>query len=226
MQISIRLYRQHDMDLIRMYMNKSFKFTSEMKNALISFANNTPYQIITPNDTLPEYQGYLKTSIMLNIGINEKKNPEVIVLLRKIKNGQRNAFIKTVMRSSMDKLPVSAYFIGDGIIMSKETALSMEEKGETVEGNSALVNKLNKPAAKTEKQIIKETKPKRESVNLDPLSSKTPVKNTTPEADLIPTIGSDGNLANNDILNPISNGTHTPDTEINDTFDALTALSY
>ena len=55
MQISIRLYRQHDMDLIRMYMNKSFKFTSEMKNALISFANNTPYQIITPNDTLPEY---------------------------------------------------------------------------------------------------------------------------------------------------------------------------
>lgn len=34
MQITVRLYRQHDMDLVGLYRTKDFKFQRHMKNAL------------------------------------------------------------------------------------------------------------------------------------------------------------------------------------------------
>lgn len=140
MQIPIRLYRQHDMDLIRMYMNKSLRFTAEMKNAIISYANGKPYSIqIT--DSPPDYRGYLKISIMVHVSIDEKKYPEVTALFDKIKKGQRGSFIKALTRRCMTVIPLSTFFVGDGIIMSIEEAIKLEENGFVVEGNSLLVNK-------------------------------------------------------------------------------------
>lgn len=139
MQIPVRLYRQHDMDLLRVYMNKSIRLTVEMRNALIAYANNKPYSIYVV-DSPPDYKGYLKPSIMIHVSIDDKKHPEVISLLEKLKKGQRCAFIKTLTRRYMTELPLSAYFKGDGIIMSKEVALMLEEKGYEVEGNNLLIN--------------------------------------------------------------------------------------
>ena len=127
MQVTIRLYRQHDMDLIRMYMNKAIRFTEEVKRALIAYANGKIYTI-SITDSTPSFQGYLKTSILMHVSIDAKKNPEVITLFSRIKPGQRNAFIKTVTRRSMSELPLSAYFAGDGIIMSRSEANFNEQQ--------------------------------------------------------------------------------------------------
>lgn len=188
MQIPIRLYRQHDMDLIRMYMNKTIRFTAEIKNAIIAYANDKPYRIqIT--DSPPEYKGYLKTSIMVHISIDEKKHPEVLTLFNKLKKGQRCAFIKTLTRRYMTELPLSTYFNGDGIIMSKAVALKLEENGYTVEGNSLLVNK-DIP----QKQTVKT--PENDPAKAEKKTKPIPIEKETTKPTIV------ANTKGNDLLNP------------------------
>lgn len=168
------------MDLIRMYMNKSIRFTAEMRNAIIAYANNKPYSIqIT--DSTPEYKGYLKTSIMVHVSIDEKKHPEVLDLFSKLKRGQRCAFIKTLTRRYMTELPLSIYFSGDGIIMSKAAAIKLEEEGFVVEGNSLLVNK-NIP--KDQPANLHENEPEKAEKKADVTPAKEDARQTSPVADI------------------------------------------
>lgn len=50
MQITVRLYRQHDMDLVGLYRTKDFKFQRHMKNALKAYAEGKDYRINHPGD--------------------------------------------------------------------------------------------------------------------------------------------------------------------------------
>lgn len=170
MQIPVRLYRQHDMDLIRVYMNKSLRLTAEMRNSLIAYANGKTYSIPF-SDSPPEYRGYLKTSILVHILVDEDKHPEIISMFNKLKRGQRCAFIKTLTRRCMTELPLSTYFSGDGIIMSKREAAYLEERGAKIEGNSLLVNEVTPKASK---EIQKRYQGSKDKVNhtLTPLHNQ------------------------------------------------------
>lgn len=116
MQKTIRLHRQHDMDLISLYRVKGFNFTHEMKSALRACANGTDYKIRVPKQ---DYRpGYIKRSIHLHISLDPKKDADIIGLLGDVRQGQGNAFMKAVFRNCLEYIPFRAYGKGSGFAMS------------------------------------------------------------------------------------------------------------
>lgn len=116
MQKTIRLHRQHDMDLISLYRVKGFNFTHEMKSALRACANGTDYKIRVPKQ---DYRpGYIKRSIHLHISLDPKRDADIIGLLGDVRQGQGNAFMKAVFRNCLEYIPFRAYGKGSGFAMS------------------------------------------------------------------------------------------------------------
>ncbi len=171
MQITVRLYRQHDMDLIGLYLTPGFKFTTEMKNALIAHVKGNDYRISAPT-TPSGYKGYLKRSIMVHLSIDRNDYHDVYKVLEALKDGQRNAYIKTIMRMSIDRMPLFSYMSGDGITMNRSTAEDVNEKPK------------EKPAATPKPKTSKTTKPVQQTQKtVEPLPDPEPdnsTKETTP----------------------------------------------
>lgn len=121
MQVTIRLYRQHDMDLIHMYRQDSFRFASEMKKVLISYVNGQIYSPVIPEGEpsggyIPKYH---QTHFLLND--KDPKQKEAIDLLYSLKKGMRNSFLKALFRSCLSYLPLDSFVDGDGMVMRKAT---------------------------------------------------------------------------------------------------------
>ena len=120
MQKTIRLHRQHDMDLISLYRIEGFRFPFEMKQALRACATGKTYRIRVPKQ---EYKrGYVKRSILLHISLHEGVDDDIIQMLRNVKQGQCNSFMKAVFRNCLDYIPFQAYGKGSGFSMSLEEA--------------------------------------------------------------------------------------------------------
>ena len=136
MQITMRLYRQHDMDLLNIYYNKAFPFTTEIKNALRAYKEKQDYKI--PVNNIPiQFKGYVKSHILIHINLNPKKESDIIELLSQIQARQRNAFIKAVLRQSMTTIPLESFMRNDNLIMNYEVAYKMEEEALTAESTAS-----------------------------------------------------------------------------------------
>lgn len=122
-KITIRIHRQHDMDLMSIYRNKSYHIAKEIKKALIAYANDAVY-VPTEVDVNNEIDGYVPTSAIVHITLSEKKDDErkALELLSHIKYGYRCSFIKAVFRSSLPYLPLLAYSDNSGFVMAKSKA--------------------------------------------------------------------------------------------------------
>lgn len=120
MKVTIRLHRQHDMDLFSIYRTKSYHIGREMKRCLIAYAKMEPY-------TPPEFnmddivEGYIPTSRIIHIELNPKKVDEAaaIELLNHIRRGYRCSFIKALFRSSLSYLPLLAYSDDSGFVTKR-----------------------------------------------------------------------------------------------------------
>lgn len=120
MEKTIRLHRQHDMDLISLYRVEGFSFAKEMKQALHACAAGKEYKIHVPKE---DYRpGYIKKSLHLHIFLDPKKDADILKLLSTVRKGQGNAFMKAVFRNSLDYIPYRAYGTGSGFAMSIEEA--------------------------------------------------------------------------------------------------------
>ena len=149
--VTIRLYRQHDMDLISLYMNDAFDFAKEMKNAVAAMVANKPYTI-----EVPEYKAeriYLRRMYLVHIYLHTE-DAEIRKKLNEIRVGQICSFFKAAMRACLSSFPYGAYFGGDGFTMSKaeETKLVNKERQKKYEDN-----KKKKTEAKPKKEA--EVKP-------------------------------------------------------------------
>ena len=124
MMKTIRLYRQHDMDLISLWLNPDFDFTTEMKNAVKAVLHNKPYIV-----KIPEYaprKGYLRRAVMLHITFAD--NDPDWEMINEAKKGQCNSFFKAAMRTCLDRFPYEAYFSGDGVMISRTEVDKAEAK--------------------------------------------------------------------------------------------------
>lgn len=122
-KITIRIHRQHDMDLMSIYRNKSYHIAKEIKKALIAYATDAVY--VPPEvDANNEIDGYVPTSVIVHITLSEKKDDErkALELLSHIKRGYRCSFIKAVFRSFLPYLPLLAYSDDSGFVMAKRKA--------------------------------------------------------------------------------------------------------
>lgn len=148
-QIPIRLHRQHDMDLICLYRIKSFHLGRELKRSLVSYANESPYEVEMPQQD-PE-EGYVPTSSLLHIVLDDEKpeEAEAIKLLDDIKNGYRCSFIKSVFRGKAPYLPLIAFANGNGFVMKKDdTSATIRKMQRTAIKNKTVVDDSKKVSQK------------------------------------------------------------------------------
>ena len=150
MRVTVRIHRQHDMDLMSIYRNKAYHIAKEFKKTLVAYANGKIY--VPPEiDFDNEIEGYVPTSAMIHINLSETNEADAaaIELLKHIKNGYRCSFIKAVFRSSCVYLPLLAYSDDSGFVMAKERIVVKDTLAEKIEA-----------AKKEEEKVIKAKEPK------------------------------------------------------------------
>lgn len=121
---TLRLHRQHDLDLITLYRASGFSFSKEVRRILIAYVNGEPYEPpeIDYNDV---DLSYLPTTIQYHITLNPKdpKEQAVLDMLKdEVKYGYVNAFIKALIRAYIPKIPFIGYGVDNGFITRRITA--------------------------------------------------------------------------------------------------------
>lgn len=97
MMITLRLYRQHDLDLITLYRHPTFSLPIAIKNALISYVRGKPLYIKQPtpykitNEKIPKI-------VQMHISLDNKFDTDIINWLKNIKEGYRNSLLKNIVR--------------------------------------------------------------------------------------------------------------------------------
>lgn len=95
MQIEVKMYYYHDLDLVSLYRNGCANFRVASKEALKAFTDGRIFRFTcsAPCRNLkarPVYRFYIK--------LDESKDASIIQMLGRIQKGYRNSFIKMVLR--------------------------------------------------------------------------------------------------------------------------------
>lgn len=119
MIVTVRVYRQHDMDLMTLAFDKSFHLGREMKRALVAVANKESYNGTTSDYLGADTSGYVPKSIREQISLNpaDPREKRAIDLLSEIKHGYRCSFIKALFRQSVLFTPLVGYTISSNFAM-------------------------------------------------------------------------------------------------------------
>ena len=125
MIVTVRVYRQHDMDLMTLAFDKSFHLGREMKRALVAVANKEAYNGTTSDYLGTDTSGYVPKSIREQISLNpaDPREKRAIDLLSEIKHGYRCSFIKALFRQSVLFTPLVGYTISSNFAMRHNVAL-------------------------------------------------------------------------------------------------------
>lgn len=97
--ITVRLYKLHDFDLIYLYKNLRFPIKEAMKRALIAYVRDEPVFFQVPvthvkNDELSNIK-----HAQFHIKLSEEEDADVIQYLSTLKRFYRNSFLKNLLRS-------------------------------------------------------------------------------------------------------------------------------
>lgn len=135
MQVTVRLYRQHDMDLVGLYRTKDFKFQMHMKNALRAYAQNKTYRIEHPGDE-DIRKGYVPKIVQIHIYLNPGKDGDSISMLKTIRTGYRGAFLKALFRKYLNDEFLDAYKDRKDLIFNaEEDSLEPKENAENFQNS-------------------------------------------------------------------------------------------
>ena len=98
MDITVRLYKLHDFDLIYLYKNLRFPIRDAMKKALISYVRNEPVFFDFPIE-IPESDKLIDIkSSQFHIKLDENTDKDIILYLSGLKRFYRNSFLKNLLR--------------------------------------------------------------------------------------------------------------------------------
>ncbi len=237
MQITMRLYRQHDMDLLNIYFNKAFPFTTEIKKTLRAYKEKRNYKIPVDNTSI-QFKGYVKPHILIHINLNPKKDTDIIELLSQVQARQRNAFIKAVLRQSMTMIPLESFMRNDDLIMNYEVAYKMEEEALATE-NATPKPEIKKapidrpqvqkstPAKPVRPKVAQVTRPVEHDVpaQQNTMSVATPISQVDPVTAPAP-IEEETHMYSNEFDDdPFSTPSNTQEDDA-DLFATLTALAH
>lgn len=146
MQITVRLYRQHDMDLVGLYRTKDFKFQRHMKNALKAYAEGKDYRINHPGDE-DIRKGYVPKIVQMHIYLTVEQDADAISALKTIREGYRGAFLKALFRKYLNNEPLEAYKDRKDLIFNAEE--DYLEAPEEAAGNKKEYDKSRKDFGKS-----------------------------------------------------------------------------
>ena len=99
MNVIVRLYWQHDLDLVALTLHPMFEMGKWMKKAMIAYAQrDEEFHIPLPPEMPPEKPLENCDAHFALDSKNEIEN-EVIKILQQFRNGQRNSVIKLIFRN-------------------------------------------------------------------------------------------------------------------------------
>jgi hypothetical protein len=121
---TLRLHRQHDLDLITLYRADGFSFSKEVRNILVAYVNQEPYE--PPEISYEDVDlGYVPTTIQYHLTLNPDDPREQAVLdmlHNEIKYGYANAFVKVLIRAYIPRIPFIGYGVANGFVTRHITA--------------------------------------------------------------------------------------------------------
>ena len=173
MQITVRLYRQHDMDLVGLYRTKDFKFQRHMKNALKAYAEGKDYRINHPGDE-DIRKGYVPKIVQMHIYLTQEQDASAISVLQTIRDGYRGAFLKALFRKYLNNEPLSAYRDRKDLIFNAEE--DYLETPEEAAGNKKDGDKNRKDSGKSKRDTSSGTPGKTDSKERNVAQSGKPAR--------------------------------------------------
>lgn len=97
MMVTLRLYRQHDLDLITLYRHPSFSLPAAIKRSLIAYVRKEQLTIKQPEPFKLGDEKISKT-VQMHIQLDEEKDADVIKWIKSTKEGYRNSVLKNIIR--------------------------------------------------------------------------------------------------------------------------------
>lgn len=107
MKVMLRLYRQHDMDLVGLHLHPNYKLGRVIKEALKNYVNGKIYKIAMPNEE--ELPKEIRKKYQVQIFLHDEKDKEVIEWLKTTTKNQRNSLIKNITRQYLNTLYLNGY---------------------------------------------------------------------------------------------------------------------
>lgn len=169
MNITVRLYKLHDYDLIFLYKNLRFPIKDAMKKALENFVRNEPCFFDYPIANV-RTDGLAKLSnAQLHIKLDENNDADIIYFLGKLKKNYRNSFLKNLLRGYMAG-PI-AYVYQEILDVDDEY-----ERKSIIEQNIQNIQKLNLMKFKNKKKYLKLTQDQKDLLDQLGILDGIPIK--------------------------------------------------
>ena len=129
MDVTVRLYKLHDYDLIYLYKNLHYPVRDAMKKALISYVRKEPVFFDFPIEKIDQDQLVNIKNAQFHIKLDADAEADVIEYLSGLKKYYRNSFLKNILRG---------YLVGP-VAYVYETDTDLEETEKRNEANKNLV---------------------------------------------------------------------------------------
>lgn len=112
MKIRIRVYNPYDLDLLALMQANNFSIANAMKQTLIYYAAGKRYLVEVPtlNDSLIDD----KYSRGFYVELDDQTDAQAIEFIKRVPDGSRNAFMKNILRASLEVSPISLYLQDGG----------------------------------------------------------------------------------------------------------------
>lgn len=144
MNVIVRLYWQHDLDLVALTLHPMFEMGKWMKKAMIAYAQgDEEFHIPLPPEMPPEKPLENSDAHFALDPKNEIEN-EVIKILQQFRNGQRNSVIKLIFRNYLDELFLKPYIDTNTYIVKARGNYGVKKKE-----NNISIPSVTKRTAKT-----------------------------------------------------------------------------
>lgn len=98
MDITVRLYKLHDYDLIYLYKNLRFPIKDAMKRALVAYVRNEPVFFDFPVTKIDVDNLLDIKNAQFHIKLDEEEDADIIDYLSQLKRFYRNSFLKNTLR--------------------------------------------------------------------------------------------------------------------------------
>lgn len=153
MLIKMRLYRRHDLDLIGLFANDAFNFEQTTANALRAYSRKIKdFQI-----QMPQTHNFVKSldpkKSQVNIYLDDVKDADVIAFLQSIPSGNRNSFLKSVLRNYIERPYIDA-FIGEMNFVDKNKNKNKTTKDILLESEKAYKDALSQKTINGSKNVL------------------------------------------------------------------------
>lgn len=109
MDITVRLYRLHDYDLIYLYKNLRWSVKDAMIEALKAYVRKEPVKIRFPIKVADTDEIRNIKNAQFHIKLNELEDRDLIEFLGTLKKNYRNSFLKNLLRYYLYSAPIMYY---------------------------------------------------------------------------------------------------------------------